>query len=397
MQYMFEHKGKWIKQFKESRNIDDDNVVASGDKFFHKIYGYEVVKDKKGKWHKKLGDKMIGELTNAEILKELSVPYEDLSPAEQKIVDKQKYNKKVVKQWSKVLADKLDMDNKLKSMKNLKDNISNENYHKDKRPGDIVVGKAKDGNPLYGRDKSIKEPKQHSMDKVTISDKGDAMLGKHKADFEYDKDDNLVAIDTEEKELATKAALAKMKVRDYDKMLSYTKNLLKKKEAELERPYIDSTKVKEDIDNLKASIKDFESRKKQVLIQAKKLDAELTKYYPESFYIDNPEDASDLIDVLDDKGQKHWVTQKTYDKHRDYFQNNLTKHQKANQRKTNTAELLDKADKLSIKIANISKQLKSSYGANADALDRELSKLINERDSIYMQLYGKTYSQLRNK
>lgn len=113
--------------------------------------------------------------------------------------------------------------------------------------------------------------------------------------------------------------------------------------------------------------------------------------------MDNPEDSSDLIDVLDDKGQKHWVTQQTYDKHRDYFQNNLTKHQKANQRKTSTVELLKKANELSTKITNISKQLKGSYGTNANALDRELSKLNNERDSIYMQLYGKTFDQLKRK
>lgn len=200
-----------------------------------------------------------------------------------------------------------------------------------------------------------------------------------------------------EKELATQAALARINAYKYSKMIKEVKSKLEKEKSKLKQPGADASKIKEHINDYQEALKNLETHKKQASDQADRLTNKLNKYYPESFYVNDPKDTSDLIDVLDDKGQKHWVTQQTYDKHRAYFQNNLTKHQQANQRKVNTAELLDKADKLSTKIADTSKQLKGSYGANANTLDKELSKLKDERDSIYMQLYGKTYSQLRNK
>lgn len=116
----------------------------------------------------------------------------------------------------------------------------------------------------------------------------------------------------------------------------------------------------------------------------------------ESFYIDEPDDTSDLIDVIDKDGNKRWVSQQTYDKHRAMFQKNLSMHQAKQQKKTNSKELLSKAKVISDKIKKTSQQLKSSYGINADRLDKELSVLQNERDNIYKQLYGKTFTQLRN-
>ena len=48
MQYMFENKGKWAKEY---RKIDKDNVIVKNGKYYHKKYGYEL-DFKDGAFHK---------------------------------------------------------------------------------------------------------------------------------------------------------------------------------------------------------------------------------------------------------------------------------------------------------------------------------------------------------
>ena len=48
MQYIFENKGKWVKEY---RKIDKDNVIVKNGKYYHKKYGYEL-DFKDGAFHK---------------------------------------------------------------------------------------------------------------------------------------------------------------------------------------------------------------------------------------------------------------------------------------------------------------------------------------------------------
>lgn len=136
-----------------------------------------------------------------------------------------------------------------------------EGLHKDKRPGDIVKGKAKDGKPLYGKDVSVKEPKQHSMDDVTTSKSNDLMLGKHKADTEYNDNDELVAVDSKEKELSTNIATYKQNVKKYEDTINSISSRINELKASLERPYVDHAKAKEDIDNLSSALSELKAKR----------------------------------------------------------------------------------------------------------------------------------------
>ena len=162
----------------------------------------------------------------------------------------------------------------------VEDEQTNEGYHKDRRPGDVRVGVAKDGKPLYGRRVSqTLEPEKHSLDKVTYSKSGKPLLGKAPVDFEYDEDDNLIAVNAKEKEMLNNVAYYKSEIKRDDKKLSELRNRLRFAKRDLEKPYVNHYEVKEKIDNLFDQIKQIEDRKvnKKILVNA------LTKKYNEIY------------------------------------------------------------------------------------------------------------------
>lgn len=113
--------------------------------------------------------------------------------------------------------------------------------------------------------------------------------------------------------------------------------------------------------------------------------------------IQKNEDADDMIDVIDDNGNIQFIPLDEYEKHRTYYQNNLTKYANKQMSIKQKQQNLDKFNAIQKKIKEKEQQLKGSYGANADRLDRELSELKKQRDALTRQIYGKTYSELKRR
>ena len=113
----------------------------------------------------------------------------------------------------------------------------------------------------------------------------------------------------------------------------------------------------------------------------------------ESLYVDHPDDTSDLIDVIDDKGNMQWVTQQTYDRHRAFFQANLAKYQKNKATAQNKRKALDELKALHDKRKKLSNLLKTAHGTNADRYDKELIELDKKIADKEIALYGKKVSR----
>lgn len=123
----------------------------------------------------------------------------------------------------------------------------------------------------------------------------------------------------------------------------------------------------------------------------------------ESFYIDDPDDTSDLVDVVKPDGSRSWVSQATYDRHRAFFQNNLTKFMhklnknKSKQQDTEKEQKLKSMYKLAELRKGLLKDLKSSYGKDTDNFEKMLNDVESKLDKLSKELYGKTYKELKRR
>lgn len=116
------------------------------------------------------------------------------------------------------------------------------------------------------------------------------------------------------------------------------------------------------------------------------------KYRPESSQ--KNEDEDDMVDVVDKNGNIEFIPLDDYLKNKSYYDNNVTKYAKKQSSIKQKQQSLDKLNALTKEIKKKEQELKGSYGANSNALDKELSKLNSERDKLLMSLYGKTFNQL---
>lgn len=106
------------------------------------------------------------------------------------------------------------------------------------------------------------------------------------------------------------------------------------------------------------------------------------------------EDEDDMVDVVDKNGNIEFIHFDDYLKNKSYYDNNVTKYAKKQSSVKQKQQSLDKLNALTKEIKKKEQELKGSYGANSNALDKELTRLNSERDKLLMSLYGKTFNQL---
>lgn len=123
------------------------------------------------------------------------------------------------------------------------------------------------------------KPVQHDIDKVTLSKLGEPMIGKHPVEYEYDDNDNLVAVDKVEKELSTSLSMAMDTVRTADKAIENLKVELKQEKDLLEHPNVNHYEVKQRIDSLQEKLRSALAKKKNAQIAMHSKIAQLDKYY----------------------------------------------------------------------------------------------------------------------
>ena len=153
-----------------------------------------------------------------------------------------------------------------------------DNYDKD----EIEEITTSSGEKRYKRklkDIQISEPTQHSVDKVTLSKSGEPMIGTHKVDYEYDDDDNLIAVDTTEKDLSNSLAIAISDVRRANTIIKRLKSDIKEQKELLMQPYVDHYKAQEELDKLEQTLANVLSKQKLAKKTMYSKKAQLDKYY----------------------------------------------------------------------------------------------------------------------
>ena len=132
---------------------------------------------------------------------------------------------------------------------------------------------------VVDKDDTVREPKQHSIDKVAITKSGDPVIGTHPVEFEYDDNDELVAVDKLEKELSTNLANSMSTVKRLTKAIKSIKVELKSAKDELERPGSERYLIKQKIDELESSLKAAIAKEKSAKASMHSNLAKLDSFY----------------------------------------------------------------------------------------------------------------------
>lgn len=246
-------QNKWIDEPKKIVPPDNDAAVEAKynelKEAADKIEDSEVAKELLNKIYtmRKAGLSNGGELSTENLaFKKLrnDGTIEKLKQMEKEQIDKELS----LEDFSEDLLDEIDEDYQVRNKKSGK-------IYSVKRVNPELHELVKDIKPI--------EPKQHSTDKVTLSKSGEPMLGKHPAEYEYDDNDNLVAVDRVEKELNTTLASNINTVRHLTSLIKGLKANIEKEKVNLERPNTNHYEVKKKIDDLSSTLKTAEDKQKR--------------------------------------------------------------------------------------------------------------------------------------
>lgn len=104
-----------------------------------------------------------------------------------------------------------------------------------------------------------------------------------------------------------------------------------------------------------------------------------------------------MIDVLDDRGNIKYVPLSIYEKYRALFQSRLSKAVSNKNREITKNKQSKRLENINKELNRLKEEERHSIGLNAKILDDEINNLEAKRDKICLNLWGKTFNQLKNK
>lgn len=163
------------------------------------------------------------------------------------------------------------------------DQIDEDTKVRNKQSGKVYT--VKNVNPqihdVVKDDTVIKEPKQHSLDNgnVGLSKDNNLQISNQPAEFDYDDDDNLVAVNKREKELLNSMSEIHKRIERIDNIIKAIRNDLMKAKDELERPNVNHDEVKKEIDKYEEDLAYAKSTKQNLIAKKQQKAKEISEYF----------------------------------------------------------------------------------------------------------------------